>query len=526
MTPHESRVLVAASVGRDAALTADLLHRHGLGSVRCRDGADLAAAVAEGAGAAVVAEELLDRPTMVRLTRWRAEEPAWSDFPWLVFPAAQARSAGEALTRLGPLGNVTLLDRPLRMATLVSAVKTALRSRERQYQVRRLLGELEQGVVQRDRFLAMLGHELRNPLNAIVSANHVLDLLGRQDDFPQQERFQRSRDVIHRQGRALARLVDDLLDVARMTSGKLHVERVPVDMAEVAAHALETMRPAAEQHQVRMHARLVSALVAGDPTRLEQVLQNLLSNAIKYTPAGGRVDLTLLAPQGAVEVVVQDTGLGIDAEALPHVFEMFQQSEWTLDRTAGGLGVGLSLARALVDGHGGTIEAESPGRGRGSTFRVRLPALAAGAKPSPAPRPRARSVEGLHVVVVEDHEDSRVGLVELLEATGCRVDVAADGPAGVRAIRDLRPHLALVDIGLPGLDGYEVARHVRSAAGDAVYLVAVTGYGQDSDRRRALGAGFDRHVTKPWDLEVLQDLLERAATRAGLVRAPSADPAR
>ncbi len=356
----------------------------------------------------------------------------------------------------------------------------------------------------KDHFLAMLGHELRNPLGAIANAMLVLERLGKDD-----ERAVELRAIVSRQIHHLSRLVDDLLDVTRLETGKIQLQRTRLDLRAIAERGVASLHEAGKtgQHTVELIGEPV--VVEGDATRLEQVLWNLLDNAIKYTPAGGRIAVTVTREGGEAVLRVRDTGAGIAPELLPRIFDLFVQADASLDRAQGGLGLGLTLVRRLVALHGGQVEVASAGRGQGSVFTVRLPALE-GAAPSPEPSPPAAALPGppRRVLVIEDNTDVRDGLRLLLEELGHEVVEAADGDRGVAVALDWRPDVALVDLGLPGLDGYAVARRIRAAPGGGrIRLVALTGYGQPEDRRRALEAGFDAHLVKPADADALLRLL-------------------
>jgi PAS domain S-box-containing protein len=347
----------------------------------------------------------------------------------------------------------------------------------------------------KDEFLAMLGHELRNPLGAISSAAQVLALAeARGADTT------RPREIIQRQVQHLTRLVDDLLDVSRVVAGKVVLRPQPVDLADV-ARRVATLHGG--RHALTLHTRAV--WVSADPTRLEQIVTNLLANAVKYTPAGGEIVVATGSEDTGAVLRVRDSGAGIPPELLPRVFDLFVQGDRTLERMGGGLGIGLTLVRRLVELHGGTVEAASAGSNRGSTFTVRLPALAAPAAADPvATSPGAGTPR--RVLVVEDNDDAREMLTSLLALLGHEVHEARDGLTAVSEARRLRPDVALIDIGLPGLDGYEVARRVRADA-PGVRLVAVTGYGQPDDLARARAAGFDVHIVKPVDPQQIRDAL-------------------
>lgn len=502
----EECFLVLAPTGRDAALTCSLLHKAGIGARACRDVDELCAAwQANGALGLMIAEEALHVGAAKQVKLLLDKQEPWSDLPVLIFRGEQG---GPVVRRpisqlVATLGNVCLLDRPLQQITMLSAANAARRSRNRQYTARAALQHEQLAVKQRDQFLAMLGHELRNPLAAISMASQMeLD-----------EDSVAYRGIIERQARHLTRLVDDLLDVSRVTSGKIVLQRSTLDLNEVITRALEAVQPTllAQKLTVSVRASNGSVQVEADSVRLEQVVVNLLGNAAKYTPSAGQIEVTIDEQDGEAIIAVRDDGVGIAPDMLPRVFDLFAQAEGSLDRAKGGMGIGLTLVQNLVSLHGGSVRAESEGLGKGSTFIVRLP-HAYRARPSQAPKPRHVPLAGgkRDVLIVEDNEDSRELLAAMLKRRGHRVAAAPDGLTGVEVALARQPEVVLVDIGLPGLDGYAVARRIRSALGGAVYLVALTGYGQPEDRQRALAAGFDVHLTKPVDLRVLQELLNAA----------------
>ena len=507
------RVLVLAPTGRDAALARAVLEDAGLPALVCADVESLCAEIAHGAGAVLVAEEGLDRPATEMLVFALRGQPPWSDLPLLIFPA-DAATGPAALAALAEAHTITLLQRPVSVPGLVSTVKAALRARARQYELRDVLARLEHDVQQRDRFLAMLGHELRNPLGAIRNALYSLDLSGPSVGPP--ALVQRNLDVIRRQAALLSRLVDDLLDVSRVTAGKIVLQRSPVDLKDLALRCVQAVDGAATAVgvTVQLEAGSDPMIATGDATRLEQVVMNLIANAIKYTPAGGRVEVELRRRGAHALLYVRDTGVGLSPDVLPHVFDLFMQAEHSLARAQGGLGIGLTLVRSLVELHGGSVAAASEGTGQGSTFTVRLPLAPAAAIPG-AP-PAKRPVPPLHILVVEDSADNRESLVLLLRQLGHRVDAAEDGQTGLDRLADLRPQVALIDIGLPRLDGYQVAQRARERTGAHTFLIALTGYGQPEDQRRAYQSGFDAHLTKPLRLESLNEILVRASRAAGV----------
>ena len=485
----EQRILVLAPLGRDGPLALRAVQGAGMEAHLCRDMDQLCDEFAKGAGAALITEEGLDAGSVARLTSTLAQQPPWSDFPVVL-------CAGSALPELGQLANFTVLERPLKMRTLLSALRSALRARRRQYQGRAMLDELTRSVRDRDQFLAMLGHELRNPLASTPPAVELMDRAGT-------PAFARERQIIGRQARQLGRLVDDLLDVSRVTTGKITLRRTLVDLAEAVRRMLPEWQARAGDRGLTIGVALQErARVMGDPLRLDQVLNNLVGNALKYTPAGGRIDVSLVREAGTARLRFTDSGIGIDPEMLPRVFDLFTQADRALDRAQGGMGIGLTVVKRLVELHGGTVQAESAGSGRGSSFEVRLPLVigeAASAEPHvDAPRQRRR------VMLVEDNADTREVLTAALELAGHEVTASPDGDDALdRAIRQ-PPEVMLIDIGLPGRDGYQLARDVRAALGQGPRLIALTGYGQPDDRRHALEAGFDEHITKPVDLQTLE----------------------
>ena len=368
----------------------------------------------------------------------------------------------------------------------------------------------------KDEFLAMLGHELRNPLAPILTALQLLKLRG-------VEAAERERAIIERQVRHLVTLVDDLLDVSRITRGKVDLKRVPVELAEVVAKAIEMASPLLEQqrHDLRVEVPRSGLTLLGDPNRLAQVVANLLNNAAKYTEPGGIVQLSAGLEGDAVALRIRDTGVGIAPEMLPRVFDVFVQEGQTLARSRGGLGLGLAIARSLVTQHGGTIAAESDGPGRGSTFIIRLPHVSAPATLAmPLNAPTVADAAGAavprRVLVVDDNVDAAELLAEVLASFGCAVRTVHDGPAALVAAEAFKPDVALLDIGLPVMDGYELARRLAQHPMLAdVRLVAVTGYGQRQDRERSARAGFHAHLVKPLDATQLHSTLTQLASPDG-----------
>jgi signal transduction histidine kinase len=359
----------------------------------------------------------------------------------------------------------------------------------------------EQANRMKDEFLAMLGHELRNPLSAISNAVHVLEHRGGPSAGGG------AHAILRRQVEHLTHLVDDLLDVERVMTGKIVLERSPLELADTVEHSLATLNAAGRLDRHALAVDTSSVWVDADRTRIEQIVANLVVNAVKYTPAGAAVSVWA-GREGADAVLrVRDEGVGIEPALLPHIFELFVQGKRSLDRAQGGLGIGLTLARRLAELQGGTLTAESDGPGRGSTFTFRLPAIE-----TPPWLPQAgtgaRPSVSRTVLIVEDNHDARATLRELLETAGHTVHEAVNGPLGLEAALRLRPEVAFVDLGLPGLDGLELARRIRaSSEGRGMRLVALTGYGSAQDRVHSRDAGFDVHLVKPVDRETLERVL-------------------
>ncbi len=358
----------------------------------------------------------------------------------------------------------------------------------------------------KDEFLAMLGHELRNPLAPIVTALRLMTLRN-------PEAHQTERRILERQVAHLTRLVDDLLDVSRFARGKVQLRRELVDIRDVAGRAVEMVQPLFDQRESPLRTDLPTqpVYVSGDPVRLAQVISNLLSNAAKFTPARGRIALTVRADGDEVDITVEDSGAGIGPDLLPRVFDLFVQGQQALDRQAGGLGLGLAIVKRLVELHGGTVRAASEGEGHGARFTVRLPrATASAVVAGTVPQVPVASDNGHRILVVDDNLDAADTLARLLDSFGHAVRTAASGPQALALLGDFRPELAVLDIGLPGMDGYELARRLRADPRlEGLHMVALTGYGHEVDRARALAAGFDEHLVKPVPVDQLMGTIGR-----------------
>lgn len=380
------------------------------------------------------------------------------------------------------------------------------------------LREVEEKLVeadrQKDEFLAMLGHELRNPLAAVRTASELLRLNA--DGNP---RIAQAQQVLERQTAHMSKLLDGLLDISRIIRGKIRLEREAVDFGAVCTEVAIDIAGSSAARNLTISTDLTSEAlwVDADRVRLAQIVSNLLSNAVKYTLDGGLVTLSLRKEGDRAVLVVRDSGIGIEADLLPHVFDVFRQSTQSIDRSHGGLGLGLALVRTLTELHGGTIEAASEGLGRGAAFTFTLPLSSI--RPTANTRPPRLESRSLHILIIEDNEDAAEMLQQLLERTGHDVAVAHSGQEGVSVARAVLPDVILCDLGLPGMSGYEVAetlRHDRDLSG--VSLIAVSGYGRPEDKAQAIAAGFDVHMTKPVDVTTLEKVF------AHLLHPPSSDP--
>jgi signal transduction histidine kinase len=412
------------------------------------------------------------------------------------------------------------LSHPFEQEELIATVRSLLRLTEVEQELRDQAEELKAANRRTNEFLAMLAHELRNPLAAIVTS---LPLLER--GAPADSVEKTARELIRRQTSNLRRLVDDLLDAARVTQGKIDLHWEPVDLNELArkiAANVQQTKLGPRSQALRVALPNAQLTVRGDPMRLEQVLTNLLDNASKYSNSGDVIDFSLAlarGPSGSGEarITVRDRGIGMDANTLPTIFDLFSQADVPLARSRGGLGIGLTLVRTLVELHGGRVQARSEGRGRGSEFEITLPLLAEDMRAAPAggegfPASDKPPSSSRRVLIVEDNQDAQDALKCLLELWGHEVMVASDGAAGIQSALTHRPEVALVDLGLPTVDGYEVARQIRATLqASSPLMIALTGYGAPEQRAQALAAGFDLHIVKPVDPDRLATLLDEYA---------------
>ncbi|HET6329097.1 MAG TPA: ATP-binding protein [Planctomycetaceae bacterium] len=510
---RERRLVIFLSTSKDAVLTRDILARAQIASCICPDLPCVFEELEEGAGALLLAEEVLIDGQAVELANYLRNQPPWSDLP-ILFLTRQGAESAAVTQALDILGNVTLLERPTRVNTLVSAARAALSARARQFQVRGHLIERERTAEalriadrRKDEFLATLAHELRNPLAPIRNSLHILRLGNTQD-----ENATRLYDVMERQLGHLVRLVDDLLELSRITRGQIELRPKRIELAALVRSAVETSAPLVESahHQLAISLPTEPIFVDVDPVRMVQVIANLLNNAAKYTNDGGQIWLSGRVVDGEALISVRDNGIGIPLAMQSRIFDMFTQVDRAGGRSYGGLGIGLTLVRSLVEMHGGRVDVKSDGEGQGSEFLVHLPLAVekdAGSNPA-GPQRRATVLTAQRILVVDDNRDAADSLQTLLKFLGAEVDVAYGGAEALSAIEEFHPAVVLLDLGMPEIDGYEVAKRVRQRTEfDDVTLIALTGWGQEEDRRRAQNAGFDHHLVKPADITSLQSLL-------------------
>jgi signal transduction histidine kinase/ActR/RegA family two-component response regulator len=498
----ETRILIYAPTGQDGPLASHVLSLAHLDNHVCLTLADLAEQLAAGVGAVLTVEEALTPAGYKLLHDHVARQPDWSDLPILLLTHHGADTPTVRKAVAG-LGNLSLLERPARTLTLITALQSTLRARHKQYQVR-------EAARRKDEFLASLGHELRNPLAPIRTSVSLLTHL-----YPDAAPVARIRDMVERQVKLLTRLVDDLLDVARITSGKIKLQTQLVSLQSVMNHVNElcTQSASAKRIHVTWQLPMTEVMLDADYARLVQIFANILSNAVKFTPQGGNVVVRASVSDRTLTVALRDSGIGLAPEAIARIFTMFEQSATVSGQFTSGLGIGLSLARQFAEMHGGSVQAFSDGAGLGSEFVIHLPIVnlahadADGALPAAStalPAPAAADGKRMQVLVVDDNEDAADSLALLLEADGFDARAVYGGAAAVAAVGEDSsgaPDMIIMDLGMPGMDGYEAARLIRQRPGaEKILLIALTGWGQTDARRRTAEAGFDHHLVKPVEL--------------------------
>ena len=523
----QERVLVLAPTPADAALSRTILGDAGLACHVEADCNSLAQSMSEGVGAILLTEEVVATGDCRELARVLHSQPPWSEVPVVVLVGIGADSA-VAATAHTLLGNVTILERPVRVTMLISALRTAIRARRRQYEVRNTLLELTTAEAalraqserlrdsdrRKDEFLATLAHELRNPLAPIRNALQIIQIADNNGPAVDQ-----ARGMMERQLGQMVRLIDDLLDVSRISRGKFELRKERIDLAAAIKSAVDTAQPLidAAGHRLAVSMGTQPIYLDADPVRLAQVFSNLLNNAAKYMERGGRIWLTVTPDDREVVVSVRDTGIGIPAEALPGIFDMFAQVDRSLEKAQGGLGIGLTLVKQLLEMHGGRIEARSDGPGRGAEFVARLPIVTIAPRRQAADRAEERRahVQTCRILVADDNRDAAESMSTVLRLMGNEVRTVHDGLQAVEEAAAFRPDMVLLDIGMPRLNGYDAARRIRAERwGKSIMVVAMTGWGQEEDKRRASEAGFDRHFTKPVDPAEIERLIAGLRSRS------------
>ena len=460
LSSNVPRAVIVTPNENDAQVALSFLSEAGIAARACASLAALCKLALDEVGCAVLVEEALVHPEVDEFLALVAAQPPWSDLP-LVLIASQGAALGALVERVFPQsGNVAVLERPMNPVSLVSAVRVGLRARDRQLQVRELLDQRARALRMREEFLAMLGHELRNPLAPMRNSVYVMKRL--EIDDP---RFVATRDMIDRQVTHMARLVDDLLDVSRLELGKVHLQMRELDLNAAVTAATEANLPmiSARRHTLEVRLAPEPLWVLADPVRIEQIIGNLVTNAAKFTPEGGRIVVESTGDAERASIHVRDTGMGIPSEMLGAVFELFAQDEATLERSAGGLGIGLTVVKRLVELHDGTISVASEGRGRGAQFSVHFPRQKTRTATIAPAAGREASLSRRSVLVVEDNADVRESLGLLLTMWGHGVHFADSGLEAVERASRVQPEIALIDIGLPGLNGYDVARAIRES---------------------------------------------------------------
>jgi signal transduction histidine kinase/ActR/RegA family two-component response regulator len=547
----EWRVLVLPPTRADATAIQALFAARKIPCEIVADMQALCSKIPQGVAAVVISEEALTANPDPLIACVKGQS-VWSDLPILVLSRSGAESMSLA-PMLGRLGHVSVIERPVRMTTLVSLVRSSIRARDRQYQVRQHMvaqaqaeaalreaetteraarTEAERAGRIKDEFLATLSHELRTPLHAILGWSLVLRRLG---DVP--AKISEGLSVIERNARSQAQIISDLLDMSRIISGKVRLDVQRADLVSIVEAALDTVRPAAEAKSIHLQAELdpLAGPVRGDPSRLQQIFWNLLTNSVKFTPKGGRVLVSLERANAHLEVTVTDNGEGIEAGFLPHVFDRFRQADGATDRRHGGLGLGLSIVKQLVELHGGTISVKSAGKGMGSAFRVNLPVMEIANEPrkqttsrhpaesvyrepvADAPHPNLRTSK---ILVVDDESDARMLIRALLEECEARVMTAKSADEAMTLLGTYDPDLLISDIGMPDEDGYQLMHRVRALPGTRgqIPAIALTAYARVIDRVKAIEAGYQMHLAKP------VEPAELIAMVASLIGRVPADP--
>jgi signal transduction histidine kinase/ActR/RegA family two-component response regulator len=533
VTQAADRVLVLAPLGRDATVVCAALSAAGIDCEVTATLNDLVAHARDGVGAIMLTQEALSAAGLIKLLDVLSSQPSWSDLPLVLLLAETdflIPESGTLVNTLRRAANVTVLVRPVPTVALVTAIQSALRARARQYEVRDSIErehaarlDAERANAVKDEFLATVSHELRTPLSGILLWSGLMES-GRLDTARTMEAIQ----SIRRSAELQSRLVEDLLDVSRMLCGKLQIQTEEIELAPATEHALEVVRPMAQARNIKIESFIdpVAGLVRADPDRVQQVVWNLLGNAVKFTPDGGRVSIDLQREGDHVAIRVSDTGQGIAADFLPHVFDRFRQADAAPARRHGGLGLGLAITYQLMELHGGAIAVDSAGADRGTLFTVRFPlarvdrAQRVAASRTHADPLASQLLAGQRVLLVEDEAATRTALKVVLEHAGAEVIAVDSAAAALREVeqsvpRGVFPDVVLSDIGLPGEDGFSLIRHLREharAAGRPLPLraIAISAYTAAAIADRAIASGFQSYIAKPVNGDELIEILRRS----------------
>jgi signal transduction histidine kinase/CheY-like chemotaxis protein len=476
----------------------------------------------------LLAEEGLQNGTLDHLVETFNRQPVWSDLPVVLF-AGSMHNSEKLLSTIGARLNATIVERPIRVAILISAVRGALRARQKQYQTRDLLNQLEESDRQKDLFLATLSHELRTPLNSILGWIQLL-----RDGKPGAVNARHGLEVIERNAKAQSELISDILFVSRIITGKLTLNPKPIDLIPVIEEAVEVVQPSIEAKNIHLSVFFDPRIeqIKGDRDRLKQVFWNILSNAVKFTPPDGRIGIyAYFNDSNEVEIEFFDSGVGIEPEFLPHIFERFSQADSTYTRKVGGLGLGLAIVRHLVELHGGSVSVKSDGANRGTSFTIKLPVLRAAEKNESlngkshyaAPAEKINEPpHGVRVLLVEDNDDSREMLAVLFTQFDLQITAVASASEALKELGENRFDVLISDIGMPDEDGYELIRKVRALPaekGGSIPAIALTGYASLQDRDLALEAGYQEHLSKPVDIDELLALVKNVLNKEDSSRA-------
>lgn len=515
----EFRVLVSMPTGRDGALVCQTLANAGLAALNCADFSELEQCLGAGAGAILLAEEALNQTTFRRFVETVQQQEVWSDIP-VVLLAADQRNAEKLLNTVGTLLNITIVERPLPKAILVSAMRGAIRARKKQYQSRDLLAELKEADSQKDLFLATLSHELRTPLNSMLG---WIELLKSRVDNERDKAH--ALGVIERNAKAQTQIINDILLLSRIVTGKFEITPERIDLNSVVQAAIDTIEPAANDKKIDLDISFPKSdcIIEGDFDRLQQVFWNLLSNAVKFTPEEGRIRIESYCENSFFSVRISDNGRGISPDVLPFIFERFRQADNSYTRTAGGLGLGLAIVRNIIEQHGGNVTVESAGEGCGAAFTVKLPIAAAAAQNAQPGlsitfEPQS-ALSGLRILLAEDDEDSREMLTYLLEEQRVTIEAVASASAALASFAENPPHILISDVGMPDMDGYQLIQKIRELSpeqGGKVPAIALTGYAGSQDKIRSLESGFQAHLSKPIDFDELFETIRKIVGGANM----------